>query len=120
MLRRASLCILMLLMLTGCWSRVELNDIGVSLGMGVDQGESAPVRLTLYIARSMGGGTGASKAGGDPDWVVAREAQNIADAMREIALASPRRLTLHHLRVVVVGEDYARAGIGELMDFIGR
>jgi len=109
------------LLLSGCWSRVEVNDLGVVLGMAVDVGEEAPIRLTLLYGRQGSGQQGEAKpTGGDPVWVVAREAGNLSDAMREIALAAARQTSLHHLRVVLISEEFARRGIKDLLDFLAR
>ena len=107
-------------LLSGCWSRVELNDIGLVLGLAVDVGEEEPVRVTLYVPRPLspeqGGGIGGDQ---EPIWVVAREADNFSDALALIRLASARRLVFHHLRVVLIGEEYARKhGIGDVLDVL--
>ncbi len=111
-----------LLLLAGCWSRTEVNDLGVVLGVAVDIGEERPVRLTLLYARQGQSQQGQSKAiGGDPIYVAAREADNLSDAMREIALAAGRETSLHHVRVVLISEEYARTrGIRNLLDFLAR
>lgn len=107
-------------MLSGCWSRIELNDIGIVLGLGVDVGEREALRLTLYVPRPLPPHL-ASGGGGnqEPVWVVAREADNFADALALIRLSSARRLVFQHLRVVLIGEEYARRhGIGEILDVL--
>jgi len=124
-MRRRWLSLLLLLlfttvMLSGCWSRIELNDIGLVLGLAVDVGEQEEVRLTLYVPRPLtqhlSGGGGGNQ---EPAWVVAREADNFADALALIRLASARRLVFHHLRVVLIGEEYARRhGIGDILDVL--
>jgi spore germination protein KC len=122
-LRRAGPLLLALtFLLAGCWSRIEVNDLGVVLGMAIDQGERSPVRLTLFLARSGGESTGQrpSAGAGSQIWVVAREAENLSDAMREIAMASARRISLHHVRVVLASEAYARQGLEDLLDFLAR
>jgi spore germination protein KC len=122
MRRRAALLAALLLLLSGCWSRVEVTDLAVVVGMGVDKGENAPVRVTLLVSRTVSGGGKQEQrpAGGDPTWVVAREAQNVNDAMRQIVLASARRISLHHIRVVLIGEEYAREDVGGLLDYMVR
>lgn len=118
--RRMALLLALMLLLSGCWSRLEINDLGLVMGMAVDVGEEAPVRVTLYFARGRGQTEDSNPAGGAPVWVATREAENLADAMREIALASARRISLHHMQVVLLGDEYARSGIGDLLDFLAR
>lgn len=110
----------LLLLLPGCWSRIEINDLGLVLGIGVDVGEEERVRLTLYFARTQGLQQEAKAVGGDPVWVVSREGENLNAAMREISMAAARRITLHHVRVVLIGEEFARVGLRGMTDFLAR
>lgn len=107
-------------LLGGCWSRVELNDIALVLGLAVDLGEEEAVRVTLHVPRPVAPQQAAGLGGAqEPVWVVAREAGSLSDALALIRLASPRRLVFHHLRVVLIGEEYARRyGIGDVLDFL--
>lgn len=104
-----------LLLLTGCWGRLEVNDLGMGTGMAIDKGKEKEVRLTIYLARGMAGGKG-----GEPVWAVTREASTIADALIMINHSSSRRVSLEHLRVILVGEEYARSGMEDLLDFVAR
>ncbi|MDF2628614.1 MAG: gerKC2 [Symbiobacteriaceae bacterium] len=119
MRRWFALGLALLLLQTGCWNRVEVNDLGVVTAIGVDVGEEKPVRLSFYLARATGG-ISRQQAGSDPIWMVAREAENLTEAVDLIAMASPRRITLHHVRTVVIGEEYARRDVSDLLDFLVR
>ena len=119
MRRRYALCLVLLLLLTGCWNRVEVNDLGVVTAMAIDVGEEKPVRLALYMARATGGAS-RQQSGGNPIWLAAREAGNLSEAVEMISMASPRRLSLHHVRTVVIGEEYARRDISDVLDFLVR
>lgn len=119
--RRAVALLLLLVTLSGCWSRIELNDLGVVLGIAVDVGEEKPVRLTLFVPHPQprqGGGAAGTQG---ENWVVAREAENISDAMALIRLSAARRLVYYHLRVVLVSEEIARTmGVGDLLDALAN
>lgn len=126
-MRRLSVLLLLCLalLLGGCWSRVEVNDLAIVVAMALDKGDENPVRVTLYIARAGNGGGGEGGQGrpgvkATPVWVVSRESENLSDAMREISQASPRRITLHHLRVALIDEELAREGIDDVLDFLVR
>jgi spore germination protein KC len=112
-----SLLVIAVLLQTGCWSRIEVSDLGVVAGLAVDTGEQMPVRMTLYISRSPGAGPFER---GQSQWVVAREGRNVADAISQIRRASARRISLHHLRMVLVSEEYARRGMDEVLDLLAR
>jgi len=118
-LRLAAL-LLLLCFLPGCWSRIEVNDLGLALAMAVDAGQEKRVRMTLFYARQGQSGAQAQPVAGDPVSVITREADTVSDALEEITLAVGRRTSLHHVRTVLVGEEYARQGIAELLDFLIR
>ena len=115
--RRAAALLLLLALLSGCWSRVELNDLGIILGMAVDLGEEKPIRVTVYVPRPISGG---AREGGGSEvtaWVMTEEADTLADALELVQSAAPRRLRQYHLRVVLIGEEFARKiGVGDLLD----
>lgn len=117
MRRRVAILAIVGLLMTGCWSRIEVSELGVVVGLAVDRGEKRPARVTLYVSRSPGAG---QFERGQAQWVVAREGGNVVDALSQISKASSRRLSLHHLRIVLVGEEYARKGMDELLDFLSR
>lgn len=115
--RRAAALLLLLTLLSGCWSRVELNDLGIILGMAIDIGERHPIRVTVYVPRPVSGGARESGGSEVTAWVMTQEADTLADALELIQGAAPRRLRQYHLRVVLIGEEFARKiGVGDLLD----
>lgn len=118
--RLSALCLGLSLLLAGCWSRVEVNDLAVVLALGIDKGQEERVRVTLYIARAVSTGSSGTQQMPNSVWVVAREADNVTDAIYRISQASGRRISLHHVRMVLAGEDYARERIYGLDDFEAR
>lgn len=113
--RQWALLAAVLLLLTGCWGRLEVNDLGMGTGLAIDVGKQQNVRVTLYLARGLAGAKG-----GEPTWAVTREAASIPDAVNLINRSSSRRVSLEHLRVILVGDEYARQGLDDLIDYIGR
>lgn len=94
-----------------------MNDVGLVTGIAVDEGQGGNVKVGLYLARGIGGA-----AKGPAHWLVQAEAPTMPDAIRQISRTSSRRILLDHVRVIVIGERYARTGTGfaDLMDFAGR
>jgi len=128
-IRLWALLLLVVLPISGCWSRIELNDLGVVLALGLDVGEEEAVRLTVLIpapsAPGQSGGGGGAGGGGSgaasPVWVAVREAPSVSDAMQMLQQAAPRRLVRHHMRVVLISEEYARThGVGDILDALAN
>ncbi|MCC2683305.1 MAG: germination protein Ger(x)C family [Paenibacillaceae bacterium] len=119
-------CLAICLPLTGCWSRVEINDRAFATMMYVDKGEiEGNVKLALTFALpnrlipSQGGG-GGSGTQGNPYDVVSKEGKNVAIAYRLIQSDLSRKINWGQLRVIVIGEGLAKRGIQPLLEFLAR
>ncbi|HZG54864.1 Ger(x)C family spore germination protein [Paenibacillus sp.] len=93
--------------------------------------EGKTVRLTAQIAvpgriplgPGGGGGTGGGGGGGEgesPVWVLESLGHTIDEAVQTLQQEVADRLFFGHLRVIVVSEEYARRGTGNLNDFLRR
>ncbi|MBE9917623.1 Ger(x)C family spore germination protein [Paenibacillus donghaensis] len=120
MLRKLSLVFLlcMLLFVTGCWNRRELNDLAITLGMGIDkQGQKYKVTVQVVVP----GEIAAQKSRGvSPVTVFSAVGDTVFEAVRKMTTVSPRKVYIAHLRIVVLGEALAREGIGKSLDFLTR
>ncbi|MFO7248705.1 MAG: Ger(x)C family spore germination protein [Bacillota bacterium] len=125
----ASLWILLLPLLTGCWDRVEINDLALVTAAGLDKGNGNTIKLSLQLAvpaampGATGGGEGmgsSGSGGGKPTIVAAAEGVTIPDAMSKLQEKLPRRIFWGNNRVIVIGEDLAREGIVPHVDFFAR
>lgn len=142
-----TLLILLLLPLTGCWDRIEIEDRALILGIGIDEAEEGArskedlsthsskeatslddrmIRLTAQIAvpgripLGPGGNGGSAEGKEEPVWVVSVVGHTINDAMNNLQqeIADPRSLI--HLRVIVVNEKIAQRGMDDLNDYLRR
>lgn len=122
--------LLSLLLLGGCWNRRELTDLNVNTALGFDRVvvDGRPqYRLSVLTLRPTppgGGGAGGfggmSQAGAGTSQVITVEGNTINDAIRNYTLRSSRQLFLGHVLLVVIGEETAREGVTEIMDFLLR
>jgi hypothetical protein len=109
----------MQIFVTGCWSRHELNDLAIAVGIGIaktgDQYQvSAQVVLPSQIAGSKGGSPQA------PVNLYKASGSTVYEALRKITTISPRKIYISHLRILVLGEDLAKEGISDVLDFFSR
>ncbi|WP_226383667.1 Ger(x)C family spore germination protein [Paenibacillus massiliensis] len=110
----------LLLLLSGCWDKDELNEMGIALALGIDtEGElykvSAQVVLPTGVAARSGMSQGASAV-----TVYEATGPTLNEAVRRLTEISPRVLYIPQLRVVVLGEEYARKGISNLVEELMR
>lgn len=121
--KRWKVCIVLLLLplvLTGCWSRRELNQLGIAVGMGIDKiGDEYRITAQLVnpqaVVSTKGG---ASKTG--PVTTYQADGKNVFEAMRRMTTTSPRRIYVSHLRLLVISEEFARQGIAPILDVLTR
>jgi spore germination protein KC len=112
-----------LLMITGCWSRIEVNDRAFVTGMYIDRSDngSYEVSLGFPLPNRMGGGQSPGvPSGGNPYTILTKTAESIPVAIREIRSDLSREITWGHCRVIVVGKQAAEYGIDTLLEFVAR
>ncbi|MEK8127196.1 Ger(x)C family spore germination protein [Paenibacillus filicis] len=117
-------CCLLLSLLTGCWSKMEVNDVGIVTAVGLDQTDKGKLLLSLELAipRMLGvtNQTSGEKLETTAGWIVSAEGNTIMEAYRFIQQKLPRKIVFYHSKVIVIGEKLARSGILPVLDFFER
>ncbi|SFE72997.1 spore germination protein KC [Paenibacillus catalpae] len=119
----AVLLLLAALTTTGCWNRIELNEVAITSATGVDwDGENWIVSYQVLIPAAISSVTGGSGGGGpkSPIIVYSTKGKTIRDAIMHSYSESPRKLFFAHNRVVVIGEKAMQRGVNELIDVYFR
>lgn len=103
------ICVLVLISipLTGCWSRKELSDLAVAIGLGIDRTDKG-YRVTVQIVAPSLAAASSGGAGGPPALVVATESATIMEALRKLTTMLPRKVYLSHLSMLLLDESMAR------------
>lgn len=115
--------IVILPLLTGCWSRTEINDIAIVLGIAVDRLENKQIQIALQIAVPKALGTGESGQGSGATKstiMISAKGTSIMEAYRIIQEKLPREVFFAHSRVIIVGEELARGSVSSILDFFSR
>lgn len=126
-MRRAAVLLALVFLatsLSGCWNRREINQLAIVSSVGIDK-EGGLWKLTAEIFRPPVGGTegGGGGGGGGPQrqvWVAQGEGYTVFQAVQDMALKVPRRAYWAHCTAVILGEEAARAGVREVLDFWDR
>ncbi|WP_051541185.1 Ger(x)C family spore germination protein [Caldalkalibacillus mannanilyticus] len=116
------LIIFILLLLTSCWNRRELNELSIASAIGIDALEdqkgyqvSVQILNPSEVVEGMGGG------GYDtPVSLYTSTGETIHEAMRKMTKQVPNKVYLAHVRMVFLGEELAKQGIAKPLDFISR
>ena len=110
------LTILANILLGGCLSQ-ELNDIGIAVSVGIDKSEEG----YLVTYQVMNPKSISSKAQNEaPIVIYAESGKDLFQIKRKITQQSPRKMYHSHLRTVVLGEEIAKEGIKDILDFFVR
>jgi spore germination protein KC len=107
-------------LLTGCWDRQELNELGIMLGLGVDKdGDMIKVTAQVVVPNEVSSKSGGGK--GTPVTQYQASAPTLFEAIQKLTESSPRRIFMAHIRVMVIGEEYARkVGIYDITEALMR
>jgi spore germination protein KC len=109
----------LLIMLTGCWDRLELNDVSIITGIAIEKGEKAPYKLTVSSINS----TEFSKTGAQgntPSTTFSLEGNSVSELAYKMNVGLTRKQIYSHTRIMVIDEEIAREGMLEFLDFIER
>ena len=122
-----SLSVLLLLSLTGCWSSNEIEEIGLSVGLALDEGKESTIEkelkeqgggytksdnitLTYQFVNAQGKESG-SNGGGiqqKPYINISETGDSIHQMTREFSLRKDSPMFSQHLKVIVINSDLAR------------
>lgn len=115
----------LLILLSGCWDRTEVNDLAIVTGTAIDKKDDDSIELTLQVfipkALSSGGGQGGGGSGGGKMTLTASQTgKNMADALSKMQSKLPREVFWGQCKVFIFGEDFAKEGIQQELDFLLR
>ncbi|WP_018933221.1 Ger(x)C family spore germination protein [Gracilibacillus lacisalsi] len=122
--KKGYLLIFCLFVLTGCWDRIEVNDLAFVTATGIDKIEENRFRTAVQIplpgnmggAGSSGGGGG---SGGElPYYVDSGLGRNIRESNDDLQQRMSRKLYFSHRRVIIFGAEMARSGFKKSLEVI--
>ena len=106
------------LFLSGCWDRRELNQLAITLAIGIDKVEDEyQVSAQVVVPSEMSMN---SSVGGTMVTLYTAKGETVYEAFRKMTKDSPRKIYPGHTRILVVGEELAKEGIAESLDLLSR
>lgn len=113
---------LTLILLTGCWNRIEINDIAIVTAIGIDLTEDDEIHLSLQVAvpskLGSSGPTGGSSE--KSTFVISETGSTISEAFRNIQGKLSRTIFFSQSRIVIIGEKFAKKSVSHVIDFQTR
>lgn len=114
------ICAILLVILSGCWSRKELNELAITLAMGVDKVDGQ-YKVTTQIVNPAEIASNKSGGNNSPISTYTATGKTIHSAIRRMMTKSPRVIYSAHLQLFVIGEKLAKEdGIAKTLDLISR
>nr|WP_238327820.1 Ger(x)C family spore germination protein [Paenibacillus gorillae] len=115
MFYKMTIVLLCLLMLNGCWSRRELNELLIVLGIGFDWVDGEYLVSFQVVNPSE---ISAQKRGGErpPSTLYQGRGRTMQEAARSLTAEAPRKVYMGHLQMYIISEELARKGIGDFFD----
>ncbi len=107
----------------GCWDRREIETLAFISIVGIDRPDAATdgIRLSAQIIKPFVIGT---EEPGDlqerPFWLTSADGRTAGEASANLREESPRIPFWAHNTHVVVGEEFAREGVAEILGFFTR
>lgn len=102
----------------GCWNAREIDELAIVTGMGIDKNKNG-YKVTMQVLNtSKMKSRGTSQEAGVITFTEA--GQGLFESIRKMTKLSPKKIYLAHIRVVIIGEELAREGISQFLDFLSR
>jgi len=117
------ICILLIVTLTGCWSRHELDTLAVVLGVGIDKlMESGKVQITAQVVKpgEIKTQSGEGGSGTEAFWNIIGTGDTVFSTLRNMTNKSSRKLFFPHNQLLIFGKSTAEEGIQKYIDFFIR
>ena len=103
---------------TGCWSSREVNTLGITVCIGIDKAENGYlVTKQIINPRAIASDKATTES---PIVIYKAKANSMAEVTSRFMTQSSRRIYDAHLRMVVFGEDVAKDGIQNILEYFAR
>ncbi|WP_205842229.1 Ger(x)C family spore germination protein [Natranaerobius trueperi] len=114
--------ILLTSLLTGCWSRLEIDERALVMGVGVDETEEGMIQLSIQILlpREHGVAGEGGEGGEESVWVAETTGHTIFDATRNLVTKTGRDIFWQYSEIIVLGEDVAEREVERVLDAFVR
>ncbi len=123
-MKKAKILLLLIpiILLTGCWDMVEINQRTYPYSFGVDLIDNEPENLSLTITYPNIKALGKNPSQEDKTYVLNASGTSIFSAVRKLSTETHGPFYFKHLRVLVLGEHAAKNKkmVNEIMDGLMR
>lgn len=112
MIKKSVVAILSIVLISGCWNSLEIDEVLMVLGAGIDKTENGYLMSVEYLQTS--GGPAADQAQNQGK-IISMEGETIQDSVRSMIRKSKRRMFFTHTKVWIFSERLARHNLVQAM-----
>ena len=114
--------ILIIGLLTGCWSSYEINKLAIVTLLGIDLDESGNYKVSaLVVQPTSSSGTTQSTGHMEPHVLIASSTGNgLYDSLRKLSSALPKKIYWSHLQAIIIGQQAAKEKMVPALDIMLR
>lgn len=113
------LSLIFCMLLTSCTGARELDTLGIVIAVGIDI-ENGKILVTNEVINPASGKESKTDSSQDNTLFVQGIGNTVEEAIINTSLTFDRRLYYPHNYLVILGEEFAKAGIGEHIDILSR
>ncbi|MCK9860229.1 Ger(x)C family spore germination protein [Paenibacillus sp. ATY16] len=114
------LFVLIAMTLTGCWNRRELNDLAIAVAIGIDKDGENQYQVSVQVVDPGEVAANNRTMTRTPVTFYQARGRTIFEAIRKMTTVSPRPIYSAHLRMLVIGEELAKEGIADALEYMSR
>jgi germination protein, Ger(x)C family len=114
------LLLLIVVFLTGCWDRKELNEIGIVVGVALDEElltKEMVITCEVIKAPSL---KNEGVHNTPPVQYISGKGATVFDAVRNCSKKFDRKIFFSHNKIIVINEKIAREGLASILDVFMR
>lgn len=109
------------LFISGCWSKREINELAIVSSVAIDRSKDGwEIIAEIFLPSSSQGLGGGGISPARQSWLAVGKGPTIFTAIRDLTLKVPRRIYWAHCTAIIVGEEVARSGLIQVLDFWDR
>lgn len=105
-------------MLTGCWSKRELNELAIVIAAGIDKTDEG-YEVSVQIINPSEIAT-KNTSGQSPVTTYHATGDSVFEAIRKMSTLTPRKSYFAHISILVIGDNLAKDGINQTIDLFAR
>lgn len=112
--------VLICIVSSGCWNNKDLTDISFAIAVGLDKTEDDKIELTVQLVKSSAMQRSSGGVTEKAYWVLSSTGETVFEALRNQLTTVDRKIYVNHIQLIVIGENLAKKGIQDALDFFER